>query len=282
MMYDFSDWASKYSALVDNQMFLLGDCLEYMKQMKPQSIDCVVTSPPYNIGVKYDAYHDTLPGNKYLSWLNEVGKEVSRILKPNGSFFLNMGSTNIATWIQFDVANEIRKNMILQNHIIWVKSISIKEDSFGPFKPITSKRFLNQNHEAIFHFTLDGKTPIDRLAVGVPFKYKSNIARRNHAQDKRCAGNIWFIPYEPVKSKKQKFNHPAGFPVELVTKCLKLHGGTGIVLDPFLGCGTTLVAARRLGWAGIGIDIDNKYLNTAIERLKNIEPILEGKNELGQ
>src|SRR6185437_9118017 len=101
------------------------------------------------------------------------------------------------------------------------------------------------------------EVPIDRLAIGVPFKDKSNIARRGHAQDKRCAGNVWYIPYETVKSKAQKFNRPAGFPVELPERCIRLTGrDKGVVLDPFLGTGTTLVAAERLGWEGIGIDID--------------------------
>jgi site-specific DNA-methyltransferase (adenine-specific) len=246
---------------------ITADCLEYMKTMKNQTVDVVCTSPPYNIGIPYHTYHDKKPRDAYISWLKDIGIEIARLLKPSGAYFLNMGSTNIDPWIEIDVATSLRDIFVLQNHITWVKSISIREDTFGHFKPISSKRFLNQNHESIFHFTLDGNVPIDRLAIGVPFMDKSNIARRQHTQDKRCAGNTWFIPYETVKSKKQKFDHPAGFPVELATRCLKLHGTEGVVLDPFLGAGTTLVAADRLGWTGIGIDIDKQYTDTSIERL---------------
>ena len=255
---------------VNQHLLVVADCLEYLKTISPQSIDCVVTSPPYNIGIKYHTYHDKKPREAYVLWLQDVGKEIARVLKSSGAYFLNMGSTNIDPWIDIDVANSLREIFVLQNRIIWVKSISIKEDSFGHFKPIASKRFLNQNQESIFHFTLDGNVPVDRLAIGVPFKDKTNIARRQHAQDLRCAGNNWFIPYETVQSKNQKFNHPASYPTELATRCLKMHGcDKGIVLDPFVGTGTTLVAAQRLGWTGIGIDIDQKYVDTAIERLKD-------------
>ena len=76
-----------------------------------------------------------------------------------------------------DVAAALRKEIILQNHIAWAKSLSIREDSFGHFKPITSRRYLNQNHESIFHFTKTGAVPVDRLAIGVPSEDKTNIAR---------------------------------------------------------------------------------------------------------
>ena len=142
------------------------------------------------------------------------------------------------------------------------------DDTVGHFKPITSRRFLNQNHEAIFHFTKSGHVEIDRLAVGVPFKDKSNIARWGHKADRRCAGNVWFIPYKTVRSKAQKFGHPAGFPVELAERCIRLHGAEGaVVLDPFLGAGSTLVAAKRLGFEAIGIEIDASYADTACRRL---------------
>jgi site-specific DNA-methyltransferase (adenine-specific) len=167
------------------------------------------------------------------------------------------------------VASAFRETFVLQNHIIWVKSISIGDDTVGHFKPITSRRYLNQNHEAIFHFTKTGSVEIDRLAIGVPFKDKSNIARWGHARDKRCGGNVWFIPYKTVQSKAQKHHHPAGFPVELPERCIKLHGRTNAaVLDPFLGAGSTLVAAQNLGCSGIGLELDSAYAEAAVARLK--------------
>jgi site-specific DNA-methyltransferase (adenine-specific) len=145
-------------------------------------------------------------------------------------------------------------------------------------KPITSRRYLNQNHGHIFHFTKSGSVEIDRLAIGVPFKDKSNIARWGHARDKRCGGNVWFIPYETVQSTAQKHHHPAGFPVELPERCIKLQGvKNATVLDPFLGSGSTLVAAWNLGCSGVGIEIDKAYAEAAVARLKRM-----GEGNAGQ
>lgn len=255
--------------VVGKQTIVEGDCLACLRLIPSNSVDIVVTSPPYNIGIRYGSYDDRLPRDTYLAWLAEIGHELSRVMSAQSSLFLNVGSTNADPWIAMDVANAFRPIFALQNTISWTKSIAVGDDTMGHFKPINSRRYLNNNHETIFHFTKGGATEIDRLAVGVPFKDKSNIARWGHERDKRCAGNVWFIPYRTVRSKAQKFDHPAGFPVELPQRCIKLHGKPdAVVLDPFLGAGTTLVAAQQLGCRGIGIEIDSGYVATAIRRLE--------------
>jgi site-specific DNA-methyltransferase (adenine-specific) len=84
---------------------------------------------------------------------------------------------------------------------------------------------------------------------------------------------VWFIPYDTVQSNVEKFGHPAGFPLELPARCIKLYGLRPdlMVLDPFLGAGTTLVAAQALGCRSIGIEIDRKYVEIATQRLKEAE-----------
>jgi site-specific DNA-methyltransferase (adenine-specific) len=253
---------------IGRQKIALGDCLSELRRLPSESVDICVTSPPYNIGVAYRSHYDRMPKAAYLKWMAVVGKEIGRVLRTDGSLFLNVGSTNVDPWIAIEVAGKFTGTFALQNHIIWVKSVSVGDDTIGHFKPISSKRFLNNNFESIFHFTKSGNTEIDRLSIGVPFKDKSNIARWGHAQDRRCGGNVWFIPYETVKSKAQKFDHPSGFPVDLPLRCIQMHGkDKAIVLDPFLGAGTTLVAAERLGLPGIGFEIDRSYAETAAARL---------------
>lgn len=256
---------------VADQTVITGDCIAEMRQLGAGSVDVIVTSPPYNLGIAYGSYDDRLPRNIYLEWLGDVAIAMERVLRTDGSLFLNIGATSSDPWVSFDVAAVLRKTFILQNNIAWVKSISIGDDTVGHFKPISSRRYLNQNHETIFHFTKSGSVAVDRLAVGVPYKDKSNIARRGHAQDKRCAGNTWFIPYKTVQSRTEKFNHPAAFPAALAERCMLLHGGAGAtVLDPFLGSGSTLVAAHELGWVGVGIEIDPVYAEIAAMRLRGL------------
>lgn len=249
-----------------HQQVIHNNCLEYMQSMQDNSIDLIITSPPYNINLKYNSYQDNLNQTDYLNWINEITTNIYRILKSKGSFFLNTGSTSKNPDISNNIRNSVNNNFKLQNHIIWVKSISFpinnEIQSFGHFKPINSKRYLNHQFEDIYHFTKDGDVELDRLSIGVPYQDKSNIERWKDKTDKRCGGDVWFIPYKTTKKKKQ---HPAGFPVELPEKCIKLHGikPDMIVLDPFLGAGTTLLACKNLNINGIGIEIDEEYVKIA-------------------
>lgn len=256
------------TARIGQQTLFLGDVEDVLNTMERGSVDTVVTSPPYNLGIRYSTHRDDEPRDQYLEWMGKVAVALRRVLSPSGSLFLNVGASNSDPWVAYDVANAFRKHFTLQNDIKWIKSITVDGVSRGHFKPVNSQRFVHHNHETIFHFSVDGTSKIDRLAIGVPYADKSNISRRGHSQDLRCDGNVWFIPYKTVRSKSQKFDHPAGFPLELPLRCIKLAGGRGVVLDPFVGTGTTCVAAQQLGLQGIGIDVDRTYLNTAYARLK--------------
>ncbi|MEM1949428.1 MAG: site-specific DNA-methyltransferase [Nitrososphaerota archaeon] len=267
-----------------NTIYLM-DCLEGMRSLlKAGEVDVIVTSPPYNIGVKYNRYDDTVPREKYLDWMEEVGIECKRVLKDDGSFFLNMGHKPRDPWVAWEVAFRMRKHFTLQNVIIWVKSIAIQKKDVGKYpnivgdiavghyKPIGGSRFLNDSFEYIFHFTKNGDVKLDRLAIGVPYQDKSNIGRwRTATQDLRCRGNTWFIPYKTIWSKEKQRPHPSTFPIELPMMCIKLHGlsKTKLVLDPFMGIGNTAIACQRLGVNWIGFEIDEHYIRIAERRLKS-------------
>ena len=245
-----------------------GDCLEVLGGMADRSVDVVVTSPPYNLGIAYSSYGDRRAETEYLEWMVRVAAALRRVLREDGSFFLNIAGSSTQPWLPFELIVRLRPLFALQNHIAWIKSIALPDDAVGHFKPVPGERFVHRNHEHIFHLTQDGSVRLDRLAIGVPFKDKSNIARRGHMQDLRCRGDTWFVPYATVQSKTQKFSHPGTFPVDLPRWCIRLHGKPGaVVLDPFCGAGTTLVAAREEGCAGIGIEIDAEYVATAERRL---------------
>jgi site-specific DNA-methyltransferase (adenine-specific) len=258
----------------------LKDCISgFNENINEGSVDVVVTSPPYNIGINYNAYRDSLPREKYLAWIEQVGIAVKRALSDNGSFFLNIGNRPKDQWIAWDVAYVMRKHFKLQNTIMWVKSIAISkvdvgdypgiagDIAVGHFKPIVSDRFLNDCYEYIFHFTKNGDAKLDKLAIGIPYQDKSNIGRWKKArQDRRDRGNTWFIPYETIQSKKER-PHPAAFPVKLPEMCIMLHGRAGLVADPFTGIGSTALAAKKLGISFVGFEIDRSYLDETIARL---------------
>jgi len=245
-----------------------GDCLDVLPEIGERSVDVVITSPPYNLGLTYRGYDDRRTENDYLDWLTRVATEIRRVLKPDASFFLNVAGSSSAPWLPFELIVRLRRLFVLQNHITWIKSIATKGDAVGHFKPVGGQRFLHHNHEHIFHLTLTGEVKLDRLAIGVPFKDKSNIARRGHPRDLRCRGNTWFIPYDTVQSKAAKFHHPSTFPMALPRWCIRLHGrDNAVVLDPFMGTGTTVLAAHLEGASAIGIDLDPGYVAIARRRL---------------
>lgn len=253
------------------------DCLKGFQSLDEKIVDVIVTSPPYNIGIKYSKYQDTKTREEYLSWMEQLAVSSKRVMKDEGSFFLNVGNTASDPWIAIDVANQFRKHFVMQNMIHWIKSIAIPRESMGNYphikgsiavghyKPITSERFHNQCHEFIFHFTKTGNTKLSKLAIGVPYQDKSNIKRwKSQKGDLRDRGNTWFIPYETIMESRP---HPSVFPVCLPQMCIKDHGieRSELILDPFMGIGTTAIAAIREDKKFLGFEIDKEYIKIAKE-----------------
>jgi site-specific DNA-methyltransferase (adenine-specific) len=283
------------------------DCITGMSWLADESVDLVVTSPPYNLGIRYGKYSDLQDRQSYLGWCGKWVEQIRRVLKPDGSFFLNVGAAPSNPMLPHEIVMTFRESFVLQNTIHWIKSVAIDTverktgvydphlnplpgrggadakrrvrveggvETFGHFKPINSPRFLNDCHEYVFHFTTSGRVELDRRALGVPYQDKSNIARWRHTRgdDLRCRGNTWFVPYETIQSREKERPHPATFPVQLAEWCIKLHGVSRVetMLDPFLGIGNSAVAAQRCGVKKfIGFEIDEIYLAEAKRRIAN-------------
>ncbi len=261
--------------------FFHGDAIEILSTFRAGSVDAVVTSPPYNLGIRYRTYDDGRPRDEYLEWTGEWVQAARRALGTEGSLFLNVGAKPKDPWTALDVAQAVRPHLELQNIIHWVKSIAIEKAlagtrsglvddlAVGHYKPINSRRFLNDCHEFVFHFSPKGTTPLDRTAVGVKYQDASNVTRWQKAgSGLRCRGNTWFLPYDTIQSRDKERPHPATFPWRLPAYCLKLHGLDRIKLavDPFLGLGSSAVACAKLGINFAGIELDEHYLKEAVAR----------------
>ncbi len=272
----------------EKNRIIVMDCLDGMRQfLEDGAVDVIVTSPPYNLGIKYNLYDDSCSRENYLDWMENLAKECKRVLRDDGSFFLNLGYKPKDLWVAWEVAFRFRKHFVLQNVIHWIKSVAIPKTDVGDypnitgdiavghFKPVNSDRFINQCHEYVFHFTKNGDVKLDKLAVGVPYQDKTNIGRwKNASQDLRDRGDTWFIPYNTITSRKKR-PHPSSFPSQLPMMCIKLHGltKTKLVLDPFMGIGNTAVACIRLGVDYLGFEFDETYADVA---LKQIEKLRKG------
>lgn len=318
-----------------NYQLLLQDCIQWMDAQPENSIPCIITSPPYNLDIKYGTYQDDLPRESYLKWLKDVAVSMKRVLTEDGQLFLNVGYSNIDPWVAIDVAQVFRQVFVLQNNFTWVKHIAVNDQGYGQYKPISSDRFASATTESIFHFTKNGNVKVDRLAIGQRnksegYKYPelysesrhiatqrrkaarqlgfdnwtdikntgteeqlanfevilNNLLQKNpyDPDKKKCIGNAWFIPYTPTSKLAKEVGtlndtgtregsrggHPATFPEQLPDMCIKFSGiPTGSkVYDPFIGTGTTVLAAIKNDMVGIGTDLDQNYLDFAKHRIE--------------
>jgi len=234
------------------------DCVEGMSRLTNESVDLVVTSPPYNLGIGYRQYADRQDRQSYLKWCAKWAAQIRRILRLNGSFFLNVGSAPSNPMLPHEIVIELTSasgGFLLQNTIHWIKSITIATRRSGAhFNPL------------LRHGEADAKRQVRVEAEVKTHGHFKPINSKRFLND--C--NTWFIPYETIQSREKERPHPATFPVQLAEWCIKLHGVNRIqtMLDPFLGIGNSAVAAQRCGVKRfIGFEIDEAYLAEAKLRI---------------
>ncbi len=269
------------------------DCITFMQKMREGNmlVDVIVTSPPYNIGKDYGpGINDSRPRDEYLCWMEEVAEKSSKVLKENGSFFLNIYGRSSDRILPLEVAIRFAKHYKLQNDISWIKSIAVeKEDigknngfpegSIGHFNSDRGDKYLSNMHEYIFHFTKNGDVELDKKAIGVKHQDKSNIERWGKTEDKRDRGDVWFIPYKTIQESRP---HPTEFPVKLPELCIKLCRikPNMFVYDPFMGSGNTAIVCKCLGVNYIGTELNGDYIETANEKISRITPTLEKQSTM--
>jgi len=249
------------------------DCLNVLPTLSDKSVDLIITSPPYNIGRSYNKYNDNR--KDYVSWLVKIFNDCCRILKTDGHLFLNLSSTKNYPFACYKIAEQL--DWQLQNNIIWAKSIEIDGYVRGYSTPTSSKRYLQNGWEHIFHFTKNGNTEIDLEWSGVPYNTDYNNAVRNEKRSGkswRTTTTCWYYTYKSKATKEINRQitgdklHPAIYPNSLVEKCIKVSGlKKGIVLDPFMGTGTTGLVAKKYNLNFTGIEIDQDYFEFAKQRI---------------
>jgi site-specific DNA-methyltransferase (adenine-specific) len=198
-----------------------------MNAQPENSIPCIITSPPYNLNIKYGTYQDDLPRDGYLKWLKDVAVAMKRVLTDDGQLFLNVGYSNIDPWVAMDVAQVFRQVFVLQNNLTWVKHIAVNDQGYGQYKPISSDRFSSATTESIFHFTKDGAVKVDRLSIGQRnkaegYKYPELYSESRHiaTQRRKASRKLGFDNWMDLKnngSNKQKEEYETIL-AELLTK----------------------------------------------------------------
>ena len=236
-----------------------------MNLVQDSSIALCVTSPPYYRKKEYEVQYATY--DEYRTYLKQVWTEVRRKLKDSGLLFVNIGNSFDNQFKSFEIARDVADcGFNLVQSVIWVK---------GHHSPVQGDKHLNHLYEYIFIFSKTQNYKLRRLAIGIPYKDKSNIGRWKVAKrDLRCRGDVWHINYETVQRHSQKL-HDAIFPKQLPELCIKLASRhkSDIVLDPFLGSGTTVLVAYELGRSSVGYEVNPEYESVIRKKLAAVKDL---------
>lgn len=266
------------------------DCLEYIRSLQDETIDFVITSPPYNIGKEYETKRNI---DEYLSNMGVIISELYRVLKSNGSICWQIGNyVDNGEVFPLDIYFYTifkKLGMKLRNRIIW---------HFGHGLHC-SKRFSGR-YETILWFTKSDEYTFNLDDVRIPQKYPNKKYFKGDKYGELSCNplgknpeDVWSMSIDRLyddwercvwdisnvkNNHPEKLDHPCQFPVELVERCiLACTNENDVVYDPFCGVGSTLVASILHNRVGIGTELDVKYCSIAQDRLNSM---IHGKMDI--
>lgn len=237
---------------------ITGDCLEIMQDLPDNCVDVTFADPPFNLKKKYNGYKDNKNFNGYLEWCRRWIFEMVRITKPTGSIFVH----NIPKWLTY-YANFLNEAAYFKHWIAWD----------APTAPMGKS--LQPSHYGILYYV---KNP--KMTKFYEIRYPHKRCRKCGYLLKDYGGKKSSLhPFGPlvsdawtdihrIKHNKYRDEHPCQLPIHLLERIILMSTDENdLVLDPFVGTGTTVVAAKRLGRRYIGIDIDDKYVTITKDKL---------------
>ena len=242
-------------AILDN--IVLGDS-QHMENLPDNSVHLMITSPPYNVSKDYDA---DLTLAQYLRLLHNVFQETWRVLVPGGRVAINVANIGRKPYIPLhayiiNILQEIGFHM--RGEIIWDKGASAGVSCASGSFASASNPCLRDVHEYILIFS--------KQSNKLQASNKVNTIKKKDFVE--WTKSIWSFPTESAK----KIGHPAPFPEELPRRLIEFYSFKGnVILDPFMGSGTTAIAALNVGRHFVGYEIDSTYLQIAKSRIKEVQ-----------
>ena len=237
---------------------ILDDCIAVMKHIPDESIDITFADPPFNLNKKYNGYKDKKEDNIYLDWCNQWLNEMVRITKPTGAIFIH----NIPKWLTYYAAL-LNRIAIFKHWIAWD----------APTSPMGKS--LQPSHYGILYYV---KNPKENKFYEIRYPHK-RCRKCGYLLKDYGGKKDGLHPFGPlvsdtwtdihrIKHNKYRDEHPCQLPVHLLERIVLMSTDENdIVLDPFVGTGTSVLAAKRLGRRFIAIDIDEKYVDITKNKL---------------
>lgn len=245
----------------DEKIVIINDDFLTTDLIKPNSIDLVVTSPPYNVDIHYETFKDNIPYEKYLEFTEKWLRKALELVKPDGRMCLNIPLDKSKgreeegfQSVYADVLSIAKKvGWKYFSTIIWNESNISRRTAWGSWLSASAPYVI---------------APVEVIIILYKNKWKkesgSGVSDITRDEFIEWTNGMWTFPGE----NRKKVGHPAPFPLELPKRCIKLFSYIDdLILDPFLGSGTTLIACALLKRKGIGVEIDKKYCEIAKKRL---------------
>lgn len=238
-----------------------GDCLDLLKKIPDDSVQMTFADPPFNLGKKYNSYKDTLKLQEYLNWCEIWVSEMVRVTKPDGTIFLH----NIPKWLTF-FATYLNKFSYFKHWISWD----------APTAPMGKS--LQPSHYGILFYTKSIKgSKIYEIRLPHKRDRKTGYLLKDYGGKKELlhpfgplVSDVW-TDIHRIRHSKFRDEHPCQLPQHLLERIILMSTDENdVVLDPFMGTGTTAIAAKRLGRNYIGLELDENYVNIADEKLSKI------------
>ncbi|MCI0476014.1 MAG: site-specific DNA-methyltransferase [Anaerolineales bacterium] len=248
-----------------------------MREVDDASVQLIVTSPPYNVGKEYAQHRDAMELREYLAFLNEVWRECARVLCHGGRLAVNIANTGRKPYLPLNayIARQlIDLGLLMRGEIIWDKGPSVGiSTAWGSFAR-ASNPTLRDVHEYILVFCkesykLEQTHGKESGIANLEFvEWTKSVWRSPQDQVADSEKSLWRFDTLSKKRDRNAPDHPAPFPIDLPLRLILLYTNVGdLVLDPFIGSGTTALAAKMTQRHYIGYEIDRKYCGIAEERI---------------
>lgn len=240
-----------------------GDCLEIMKKIPDNSVDMVFADPPFNLKKKYNHYEDSKKKQDYLNWCNAWLDQMVRITRLTGAIFVH----NIPRWLTY-YSEHLNKIAYFRHWIAW--------DSGGA----PMGKTLLPNHYGILYYT-KSKSPKDFKFYDIRAPHKRCRVCNSYLKDYggkkdqmhpygMLGSDVW-TDIHRIRHKNRRDDHPCQLPIPLLERLILMTTDVGdLVFDPFVGTGTTAVAAKKLGRQYMGIDLDRQYVQIAEKNIRGV------------
>jgi len=228
---------------------------EHMEELPDNSVHLMVTSPPYNVGKDYD---ENLSLEEYRKFLSKIWKETHRVLVPGGRVCINIANLGRKPYIPlhtFIIEDMLKLGFLMRGEIIWNKASTASPSTAWGSWLSAKNPVLRDIHEYILIFSKESFSRVN---------HNNEKATMNRNEFLELTKSIWTFGAESAR----KIGHPAPYPIELPLRCIKLYTfENDIVLDPFIGSGTTAIAALKENRRFVGYDTEKKYVDKANERI---------------